>query len=37
MIEKNLLEKLRKHRKEYGFSSIGGFIRYILIKFFEKE
>jgi len=35
-IEKKWIDKLREEMGKYGFTSVASFIRFIIIKFFEK-
>jgi hypothetical protein len=37
MIEKKWWDRLKKDMKSHGFVSVSGFIRYIIIKFFEEK
>lgn len=36
-IEQKWLDRMRRDMKSYGFSSVANFIRFIIIKFFEKK
>lgn len=35
--DQELIDRLNRDKKQHGFTSLGAFIRYILIKFFEKK
>lgn len=35
-IEQEWLDRIRKDMGKYGFTSVASFIRYTIIKFFEK-
>lgn len=36
-IEVSWIKKLNKEKKKYGCSSVASFIRFIIIKFFDKN
>ena len=36
-MEKDILKKLKANMKKHGFNSVSGFIRYIIVKFFDKQ
>lgn len=36
-IEQKWIDRIKRDMKKHGFSSVSGFIRYIIIKFFDKD
>lgn len=36
-IDQQTIDKLRKNMRKYGHASVGSFLRYIIIKFFERS
>ena len=36
-IEQKWIDRLKRDSKKYGHSTVAGFIRYIIIKFFDKD
>jgi hypothetical protein len=36
-IEPDLIDKLKKEKGKFGFTSVASFIRFIIIKFFDKN
>jgi len=37
LIEQKWLDKLEEEKEKYGQSTVSSFIRYIIIKFFDKK
>lgn len=35
-IEQKLIDRLKRDMKKHGHRTVGGFIRYIIVKFFDK-
>jgi hypothetical protein len=36
-IEQDWINRLEREKKKYGFASVSAFIRYIILKFFDKK
>jgi hypothetical protein len=36
-IEQKWIDRIKRDMKKYGFTSVSGFIRHIIIKFFDKS